>query len=498
MNQVVLPHRQAAGAIPASAYVLMPTTTEFVAVLIASMMALLGYAYGGTLMDWTNYLVPTIITVSVGWGAVQIVYRDKAGIWTPLFWNRIALAVYFGVGSLVPFIVNPETREYIQGFYTFFNEDVAKYNVIICLFTFIYITVTRLILTLRSSEKGDKVYPESGFDQKTIGLILLFIGLVLHVFLLVPVSFGIYRFEIPTFLTLVAQSIYIGIFLLTSWYIRVKSALLYVLAALSFLLFLYGIIEINKSIALFPLVVLLLGYLYEKFSLGRAAAVFVFLFLTYFAISPLVTFARDRIGFAVEAGYVIPVETRVEALLSYGDEVQQAAGSDIQGGWSRLSYVNGATFAISQYDLGKPGDSLRDIFVVWIPRVLYPDKPEITALGREFNYEATGNDQSQSTPGLVAEGYWSYGWLGVCLFAIAIACISTYWSMYSVAVLRSESWHLFFVVLLGMRTGIRMDGLMVADIVGPIGFAVLGHVALQFLNRLLVERRGQSATAAAA
>jgi hypothetical protein len=264
------------------------------------------------------------------------------------------------------------------------------------------------------------------------------------------------------------------------------------------MLFLSGIIELNKSIALFPVVVLLLGYLYERFSLVRAFAVFGVLLFVFQLVSPLVSHARIYAAFVNERNLVIPVETRIEALMSYGDENQRLTDSQVQGGWSRISYVNSATFAISEYDVGRPGNTLRYLFIVWIPRAIYPDKPEITAVFREFNAAATGNDLSQSSPGIVAEGYWSYGWLGVLLFAMAVTMVSTYWSTYSIAVLHSEAWHLFFVVLLGMRTGIRLDGLFVTDVVGPIGFAVLGHVVLQLLNRLLIERQARTSAMVAA
>ena len=76
--------------------------------------------------------------------------------------------------------------------------------------------------------------------------------------------------------------------------------------------------------------------------------------------------------------------------------------------------------------------------------------------------------------------------------------IMTVWSAYSIRVLRSEAWHLFFVVLLGMRVATRIDGLIVADVVGPIGFAVIGHIALQFINRLLIERKTRTGAMVAA
>jgi hypothetical protein len=50
---------------------------------------------------------------------------------------------------------------------------------------------------------------------------------------------------------------------------------------------------------------------------------------------------------------------------------------------------------------------------------------------------------------------------------------------------------LFFVVLLGMRTSIRVDGSFVADIVSAVGVAILAHTVLELFNRFLPHRLAQ-------
>jgi hypothetical protein len=162
-----------------------------------------------------------------------------------------------------------------------------------------------------------------------------------------------------------------------------------------------------------------------------------------------------------------------------------ADAPEYQMAWARLSYANAGTLAISFYDQGLSGNSLRDIFVVWIPRAIYPDKPIITDIGRDFTVMANGNYNSSTSPSIPAEGYWNAGWLGVTLFAALLSTILTLWSIYSTIIFDRDAWHLLLVVLLGMRVGTRIDGFLVPDVVGPLSAVLAIHVACTLANRFL-------------
>ena len=470
--------------------ILTPSGIEIGITAVATIFAAFGHIYGGELVMFTNYIVPTILISGLLFGGLQLVLRDISSIWSPLFWNRVVLVAYFGVGSIVPLFVNNETQNLLEAFYQFFPEDVGKYNLVVCIFIFFYFGFTSIILRIIEITKvSDRSFEKSRISELYIGLILLIIGMIIYYFIIIPNAFSIYKVEVSNFVIEIGQGIYIGIFFLSLWSLKNKSNLIYFIYFIVFVQFSLGILELNKSTSMFPLIMLALGHIYYRPDVRRITLWFMALISVFMIIAPPVSHGRAYGDFIATNDGPISFDVRANALLSYFDPEAELEQSELQVGWVRLSYVNAATFAISQYDSGNPGDSLRNVFIVWIPRFIYPDKPAITDIAKDFNLAATGTDTSQSTPGIIGESYWVMGWFGVFLFSAIMAAISTLWSVYTISVLRSGAWHLFFVVLLGMRAGSRMDGMFVSDVMGPLGYALLGHFVLQFLNRLLAERR---------
>jgi hypothetical protein len=289
------------------------------------------------------------------------------------------------------------------------------------------------------------------------------------------------------FLTQVANGAHVGVFLLASWAIANRSLWIYTAIGVTVLLFVGGMLTLAKSEAILPVIMLSLAFIYERKTIRTTIIASASVYLLFLAISEPVSYARQAAGTA-PSGFGFGAQSigeRIRIYLAYPTAESQAVDEDIQNGWARLSYVNGGTFAINQYDAGQPGDSYEHLLIVWLPRVIYPDKPNLTEKARDFNLAVSGSDSSQATPGMPSEGYWNFGWLGVIVTAAAAAAIFALWSYYTVLALQSGAWHLLLVILLGMRVGTRIDGMFVTDIVGPVGYAVLGHIALTFLNRLI-------------
>jgi hypothetical protein len=201
-------------------------------------------------------------------------------------------------------------------------------------------------------------------------------------------------------------------------------------------------------------------------------------------LSPVVSHVRDvNIRYYNGAASVENIPGLYLSYFTTGAENDQFA--EVETGWMRLSFVNAGTFAINQYDNGTPGNSYRYWSIVWIPRILFHDKPIITDVAREMSYAANGNYDSSSSAGLAAEAYWNGGWVATIGIAVFLALVFGLWSIYSYEVIQRKAWHLFFIVLIGMRMAIRVDGAFVSDILGPIALVFLAHIALELLNRFL-------------
>jgi hypothetical protein len=477
-----------------SAHEILAPKWQELALLAATTMVAGGVlANIDSLGDLANFISPTLLAIALLMGCLQMVRRSVAAIWTPIFWVRVALLAYVGVGSIIPYFLNTETQNLMEAFYNYYPRDVAKYNLINGLFCFtllLFFNGVSLYVFDRSKSSTGTSFEASRLGIGPFGALLLGVGLLVQLGLILPAQLGLVEANIPSILNEVAFAGQIGIFLLTYNALRNGSQSLWLVwgAALTFAF--SGVLLFNKSVSLFPLVMVAMGYIYDRPSSRRIFASAAGVLLVYGLLAPLVSFGREAIAGSSSDDVQASLSERLDAVIRYA-EGERAAGdsSQIQTGWARLSYVNVGTFAIDQYDQGQPGNSLRYLPIVWVPRALYRDKPTLTDIAKEFNYAATGSLESSSTPGLPTEGYWDYGWWGVPFFAAFVALIFAAWSHYTVAVVRSEAWHLFFIVLMGMRVGTRIDGLLVTDIVGPIGFAVLGHIALQFLNRLILRQR---------
>ena len=84
-------------------------------------------------------------------------------------------------------------------------------------------------------------------------------------------------------------------------------------------------------------------------------------------------------------------------------------------------------YLINEYNMGRPGKSMVDIWTVMVPRVLWPQKPIVTRFGVELNaqyYYVPGQISSQTSssaaPSYSGEAYWNYGIPGVVLVSILL------------------------------------------------------------------------------
>jgi len=472
---------------------LMPTIQE-----IAGTFALLIFygfliAYGAAATTFANYVGPVLLSIIVGWAIYRMVRTNRYTLWSPLLWYRIGVVGYLGIGSLITLFLNDETRAMLASFFDYYPRDVLKFNIVVAVFhAMLLVFVAGIVGPLRSrslSRQTLKFISPCNLTTETIGFTFLGIGTVINYFLIYPASLEIIQFTLPNIIVQLGQFAYVGYFLVGYWALRNnRRRWVWLIFALTVVDSIVGIIQLSKYAAIFPALMLPIAYLYNKVTFRRLALIVGILVPYYFLVADIVTEARGLVTRS-ETGRAVLSET-LQALNARAAGVEQTRPNDpdYQIGWARLSYVNAGSFAISLYDQGIPGDTLRDIFIVWIPRIVYPDKPIITDIGRDFTFRANGNYNSSTSPSIPAEGYWTFGWLGVALFAALMAPVLALWSIYNVVALQRESWHLLLVVALGLRTGSRIDGMLVPDIIGPISAAVVLHLMLYFANRLLPPR----------
>jgi hypothetical protein len=448
-----------------------------------------------------NVAGPFVLIVLLGVGAFLMVRRDSRSICTTLFWFRLSVIVYFGLGSIVPFIVDPQVLVYIRSFYNFDAGEIYKSNMIIALGTATVLSTSNIALRrglLDPGGKMDRALPS--FDPRhmlSVGLIFLAIGAIVQYGLSVPYQLKLTDYVLPGAVLTLTNLVFAAIFILTVWSIRYALWSIYLVMTLVLVEVVVGLVEFYKSDALIPLVIFGLAVLYTRITLVRGLLFGCAVLFLFQSIFPIVSQARDELVYRYGQYPRADIAERIDLLERAWSNPRQELLSGSNGVLSRLSYVNQSTFAEHLYDTGAPGGTLADAWAVFIPRWLWPNKPIITQIGITFNYLATGSMDSSAAPGFFAEAYWDYGWIGVIAVMALAGIIFGTISRFSLDVFAREQWIFLPVVLLGARIGMRSDGLIVPDLVGGSALAGSAYLALRVLSDFLTSTNRRHAAAAA-
>lgn len=484
---------QAASSQPVSSMIddLEPTYREiFLSALVTLWFAIGMDALPGS-EDWINTIGLVAFSIVLAWAGYRQMKRNVASLWTPMLWYRVALLSYFGIGSLVPVWVNADTQEMMKGFYSFFAYEIVKLNAVVTVFNLIFIVTIKMLFTTLKNRSAGRIFSNrrfinpSNFSMIVFGSICLVVGSAVNYLIIFPQIVGWVNLSFFSTVANLAVLSWLGYFMVIFWGLENKRREFIIWPiALALGESVIGFFAMSKSVMLMPLVMVSIAFIYHHRSLLRIS-VFAGCFVSLFMfLSPLITHVREINGqYYNGAAAVQDIPSIYLSYFTTGRESDQF--SEVETGWMRLSFVNAGTFAINQFDHGMPGSSYRYWAIVWIPRVIYPNKPIITDVARELSYAANGNYNSSSSAGLAAEAYWNGGWLGTVSIAVFLGLVFGLWSIYSYEVIRRKAWHLFFVVLIGMRMAIRVDGAFVSDILGPIALVILAHIALELMNRFL-------------
>ncbi len=441
--------------------------------------------------DWINTIGLVAFSIILAWAAYRQMSLNVASLWTPMLWYRVALLSYFGIGSLVPIWVNADTQEMMKGFYSYFGYEIVKLNAVVTVFNLIFFsTVKLLFMSLRSKTIGEAfsskifIHP-SNFSMIAFGLMCLIVGSTVNYLIIFPQVVGWINLSLFSTLANLSVLSWLGYFMVIFWGLENRRREFIILPiALALGECVIGFFAMSKGVMLMPLVMVSIAFIYHHRSFLRIALFSTSFVSLFMFLSPLVTYVRDVNGqYYNGAAAVQDIPSLYLSYFTTGREIDEYA--EVETGWMRLSFVNAGTFAINQYDHGAPGTSYRYWSIVWIPRVIYPNKPIITDVGREMSYAANGNYNSSSSAGLAAEAYWNGGWVTTIGISVFLALVFALWSIYSYEVIQRKAWHLFFIVLIGMRMAIRVDGAFVSDILGPIALVILAHIALELMNRFL-------------
>jgi len=180
----------------------------------------------------------------------------------------------------------------------------------------------------------------------------------------------------------------------------------------------------------------------------------------YVASRPVVDAARVEVW---TRGATTPAQFYVDLL--QGNAELSVDRQERMSWWQRLDYTPVQYALMAEYDAGRPGDHYQRAHWLFLPRVLFPEKPIIN-YGKEVNVVVFGHDRSSAGPTIFGEAYWNGGWYLVIFYSLLTGVIYCVLGKICVWLFFQRSMVAWPLGLLGMLTGVLVRNFFTAGLVG--------------------------------
>ncbi|MBN8806906.1 MAG: hypothetical protein J0I47_01510 [Sphingomonas sp.] len=478
---------------------LAPHPLELVALFALVVLNWAFWIAGGYM--FVDFGAPVAMAVIMGVANWRMARVMPETIWTPLFALRLATLVVIGIGGLLPYIVRDATRDYLLSLYPFTPEEAAKTNLIWSTGTFLIIASA--FGTNLAARKAFTRRPRvSAIGQHTLGIGLIFLAAGLANIILVDIAnlLGLWHVTIAgSVRTVLDATNLVGMFLVALWAIKRGTYGALLIAALVLINVVLGLIALNKTMVLLPMLFIGIALLVDRFSIVRAVLITIALLGSLALLQPMVANARilqtQKYG-DTEGG---TLSERIADYIDYTKGIHSEGtrtGSD--EALVRLSYVNVAAFEIYQYDRRMPDNSIANAAIALVPRFIWPDKPIVTQSGNDLYYALTGFEGSAVSGTVIADAYWNMGYVGLLLICPLIGIYAMLVSRISYGVVRQRDWFMMPFVLIAFKIGFSVDGSFVNSVLAPMVISIIAYPILRLLEIVLSSRMAESKTAALA
>ncbi len=241
-----------------------------------------------------------------------------------------------------------------------------------------------------------------------------------------------------------------------------------------------GLLNFSKSDMFLPFIVLIFGLYLRSVNTKLIILLIVIMFTALGLVTKPTIEARVLLGKSEDTRLISRPYILQEAFLKAYDDRSNTAGSNTTM-WSRLSYITAQVASVDFYDQGQGGKDLDLMFWVFVPRIIYPDKPIITWTGNELNEQMTGSYGSSTGVGLFVGGYYCLGWPGVILVSVMAGWILSIFATVSRSIVASGVTIGLPVGLFGNFMAFRIDGYFVGDFLGPFAMIMMTFLTLLFI-----------------
>ena len=430
---------------------------------------------GEALVRLLNRAGPVWFIGVLGFTCLRLVRRSPETIWTPVFWLPAQSALFFGLGPLVEVFGTAGTRRALAAEPLALGpEELLWANLLATAGVWCLLLGLALHLRLAGGAWRRAATGRTGLRPVLpAGLVaILFVGLgaALKYGLTLPAEWGLIAVVVPGAITTITPIVDVGFAIMAFLAARGRRWMLVVFllawpahVALSALTF-------SKTHLMLALLLPALGHFLARRRLASLAGFVAASGMVFAAAQPFVHHARDEIrartGAIAEAGY----SERARIALAYlaDPPARERARADRQGWWTRLNYAPVQVAARTLRESGVENPSMQDLWLHFVPRLLWPEKPIPANPGAVFYHMLTGREGSFLGLSIHGDLYWHGGWWALCLGTLATGWMFAMMSLRSIRILGARDFIRLPLVLLALQ----------AAVLGPTDFMANGIIAL--------------------
>ncbi len=429
-----------------------------------------------------NMFLPFLLLCLLLWTGLQLIRNNGLMIWTPIPWFFFACAAYYGIGPLIYYYGDAASIIFANEFYHVDDLGLLRINFLDTAAIGLVIIGFLVGRTFVSEKRPRQISLVSTKSLRSAVLVFLSIGLPAEYFLYIPYIFGWTDFTLSGFVGQLSNFTGLAIIPLMVLVHRGQKKwrlLLYSLIASELF---FSLIAFSKLSLILTMVKIILGIYVCAGRLRVLVYGMACVLAVYFVIGPVIPFAREQLGKMERPG----IGQRTDIVMRYLSSADTGVGGDPagrQGWWIRLNFSPVQKFVLDQFDGGRPGESLMPLFYVFIPRVLWPEKPNISKLGTDLTFLINGFSTSSNSPGFfAAEAYWNGGYLMVIIVCLYVGALFAGLTRYALQKMSHEEFLYLPVVFAGIKIGTYPDDWFVAGYVGGLGIIIAVHYLLKLIH----------------
>lgn len=459
------------------------------------------------IINWYNGTAPIYLVFVTGFSAYRVARAVPAALWSPAFWLLVSTAVFFGFGPLVEVYGNYETQLRLSvGRVAISEGELFKSNqlsIISIFFLFFGFWLHTQVLNgkWRTALTAGRNQQQFTFQPETLTIVFIVGGMILVHAIIMPSQWGQLNILVPGALTSVSSIVNVG-FAMAAYLGVLGSKRMKLILVLLWPLHLFlTVLSFAKSALMIALLLPAIGAFVGHRRILWLVAAALLISGVYSVSQDFVHYGRaeiyDASGTISDASYSDRVRIAVEYFtLDEGKNAFLDLADEEQGWWMRLNYSSMQAIGMRYHDEAVGIDTLSNVWTMFIPRIIWPDKPVYVGPGARFYTLITGNTGTNVGITVFGDVYWQFGWVGIVIIIPAIGWLFAMMAWRSIESINQLDFIRMPLVLLSVLMAAQgLTKWLANGIIATIPIYLAYLLLIHLVKRIMRKRRLRSMTA---